>query len=660
MRSERAALPLWARAADVAAIALLGLALFVAIEGGFVLQPGGIRVSVRSEWRVLLWASALLLGRHLFVRNQPLHRRVIAGVVEAARAPGPLRDDVSEPTGKPDSSRTARRRLLVYTSYAAAVVTFYAALTAVMTYPQIELLGTAVSLDHGDPLFSTWRLSWIAHQLVHDPLQLFNANIFHPEPRTLAFSDSMLVPALMAAPLLWLGFPQLVVYNVTFLSAFAFSGAGMFLLVRSLTRHLGAALIAGFVFAFLPYRFMHYSHLELQVAHWMPLCLWALHRTIRSGRLRDGLLTGLFFALQTLSSWYYGIFLSTFMLPVAVALLVGEGSRRLAANLRSLAAGGLLAAVLIVPMALPYLAARESVGERPLDEIKFYSATPQNYLGAHASNVFFGRVTSGWAAQERELFMGITVPLIALLGLWPPLSAARIAYALGLVLAFDISLGFNGLLYPWLYEYVFPYRGLRVPARMAMVVGLALAILCGYGVARIGRSVRPRGKTIAVLLLIMSMVSLEYQSKPSFKAIWSSPPPIYDALPPGSRSVLLELPLLIPDIAIEPVYMYFSTFHWNSLLNGYSGFSPPSYYTLREAVALFPDPDSIAELKRRGLTHVVVHAAFSQPGEYQDLIARIERSDHFERIASAVWERQEVRLYRLVEPWRVSSNSGVN
>ena len=180
----------------------------------------------------------------------------------------------------------------------AGVTLLFAALTAAMTYPQVAQLGSGVSPDTGDPLFSTWRLAWVAHQLTHDPLHLFDANIFNPALHTLAFSDSVLAPAFMAAPLLWLGVPQLVVYNLVFLAGFALSGVGMFVLVRSLTGQTGAALVAGFVFAFLPYRYMHYAHLELQFAQWMPLGLWALHRTLREGRLRHGLLAGLFFALQ--------------------------------------------------------------------------------------------------------------------------------------------------------------------------------------------------------------------------------------------------------------------------------------------------------------------------------------------------------------------------
>ena len=510
------------------------------------------------------------------------------------------------------------------------VVALFSALAVVMTYPQIRGMGTHVSFNDGDALFSAWRLAWVAHQLPRDPLNLFNANIFHPEPRTLALSDAMIVPGLMAAPLLWLGVPQLVAYNLVFLGSFALSGAAMFLLVRSLTGQSGAALVAGFIFAFLPYRYMHYPHLELQVAQWMPLCLWALHRTVRSGRLRDGLLTGLFLALQALSSLYYGIFLATFMVPVGATLLIAErGTSRASsvkASIRSLAAGGVLAAVLIVPVILPYFATRQNVGERQVSEIKFYSATAKNYLAAHPQNVVFGSLTSHLGGQERELFTGFLVPLIALVGLWPPLSATRIAYALGLILAFEVSLGYNGVLYPWLHDYVLPFRGLRVPARMAMVVGLGLAVLAGFGVARLSRMAGGGPRAAIVALALTALVAVEYYSVPLLARV-PSRPPIYDALPRNTANVLFELPLVRPDIAIEPLYMYFSTFHWSTLVNGYSGFTPPSYERLHYSLEHFPDSAALAELRRRDVTHIVIHGAlYGRRSDYDAMVASLDGS----------------------------------
>ena len=254
-----------------------------------------------------------------------------------------------------------------------------------MTYPQVRVLDRGVSLDIGDPLLSTWRLAWIAHQLPRDPLHLFDANIFYPELRTLAYSDAMLVPSLTAAPLVWLGVPPLLACNLLLLSGFALSGAAMFLLVWSLTRHMPAALLAGFVFAFLPYRFMHYAHLELQMAQWMPLCLWALHRTISERPVARRP------ADRPVPRAADAVVVVLRHLPRDVSRagrryccwLAGRGRRSVRA-VRPLAAG----AVARRRCSSRRLRSRTSRrGRRSASgrssEIEFYSATPQNYLAAH-------------------------------------------------------------------------------------------------------------------------------------------------------------------------------------------------------------------------------------------------------------------------------------
>ncbi len=86
-------------------------------------------------------------------------------------------------------------------------------LTLVLTYPQVQQMASAMG-QHYDSLFSTWRLAWIAHQLPRDPLHLFDANIFHPEPGALSYSDAMLLPGLLGAPLIWMGVHPIVVYNL--------------------------------------------------------------------------------------------------------------------------------------------------------------------------------------------------------------------------------------------------------------------------------------------------------------------------------------------------------------------------------------------------------------------------------------------------------------
>jgi hypothetical protein len=293
--------------------------------------------------------------------------------------------------------------------------------------------------------------------------------------------------------------------------------------------------------------------------------------------------------------------------------------------------------------------ARETVGERAVSEILFYSATPQNYLAAHPRNVAFGRLTAGLGGQERELFQGVIVPLIACVGLWPPLSAVRIGYALALALAFEVSLGFNGILYPWLHAYIFPYRGLRVPARMAIIVGLSLAILVGYGVARISRQLHNRSTQAVVCVFLALLIVLEYRSTLTLEEIWPRPPDVYDQLRSHPTSVLLELPLMVPDIALEPVYMYFSTFHWHKLVNGYSGYSSPAYHQLVNLTNRLPEDVAVSEMRRRGVDFIVVHGAFYSPNVYERLVTGLDRRADLSLIARTTWQRRETRLYRLLK-----------
>ena len=81
----------------------------------------------------------------------------------------------------------------------ARVTAGFAALTIVMTYPQIRFMASRMG-EHYDTLFSVWRLAWIAHQLPRDPLHLFDANIFYPRLHTLAYSDGVLLPGVAGGP----------------------------------------------------------------------------------------------------------------------------------------------------------------------------------------------------------------------------------------------------------------------------------------------------------------------------------------------------------------------------------------------------------------------------------------------------------------------------
>jgi hypothetical protein len=628
---------------------------------------------------------------------------------------------------------------------------FFAAVTAAMTYPQARYLGSGVP-DMGDPLFSVWRIAWVAHQLPREPLGLFDANIFYPERLTLAYSDAMLAPAIAVAPLLWLGVHQLTVYNLLFLSAFVLSGASMFLLVRSLTNHTGAALVAGVLFAFAPFRFGHYPHLELQMSYWMPLGLWALHRMVERGRLLDGVAAGAFAALQVLSCVYYGVFFATWLVPVGVVLVIARADssaksvavlkeavwptraslalRRvlrfinvaaglylvmsLTASLiggfafelagvpvrgthphkmfgiafllfacqlllrllslgreralglakklsalwfartgpsitRPLVAGAALAAVLVVPYVLPYAAAHDIVGERDSGEMEYFSAEPLNYLAAPPGNGLYGRTLARFGEAEKQLFPGLVLTVLALAGAWPPITASRLAYLLGFFFAFEASLGSHGIIYNWLHWMIPAYRGFRVPARFAMLVSLSLSILAGYGVVRL-LSYAPRPIARSLVLILIAVALLEYRSVVRLETVWTEPPAVYRFIVNRAPAIVIEIPVSMEGIVHETKYLYGSTHHWQPLLNGYSGFTPPSYQALLDIMRHFPDDRSVDYLRAHRVRYAIIHSTFLPENSYLELIERLgSRSDfRFEGRFESPWGPGETRVYRLM------------
>jgi hypothetical protein len=488
-----------------------------------------------------------------------------------------------------------------------------------------------------------WRAGWVFEQLHGDPRGLFDANIFYPEPLTFTYSDSMLLPGLTAAPMLAAGVHPVIAYNLLLISGFVLSGISAALLVERLTGSSRAGFVAGIVFGFYPYHFEHYSHLELQMMQWMPLALLALHEFLATLRLRYAVLSGLCLVAQLYSSMYYAVFFSIYAAAVAVTLVATRRPplRRL---VLPVAAAGVLAILLAVPLIVPYERATAAKGERGREEVTVYSAVPSDYLRAHDRSALYGTRMLPGRQPERALFPGVVPIALAAAGLVPPIGAVRLAYTLGLLVAFEGSLGFNGAMYPWLYDWLSPVRGLRVPARFSVLVALSLAVLAGFGARRLLAAAKGR-VTGVVFAAIVAAAVVNVWPVLRLQPVWETAPPVYGALAGNRDAVLAEFPFP-QDYVFNTPYMYFSLWHWASMVNGYSGFMPRSYETFEEGVRDFPGPKSIETMKARGVTHVTVNCGLYRGG-CDELLATIDGIPDFRRVADGLWEGKRVRLYEL-------------
>lgn len=528
-----------------------------------------------------------------------------------------------------------------------SVAALFVALTIAMTWPQARHMGTQV-YDADDPLLSIWRISWIAHILPLNPAQLFNGNIFYPEPRTLAYTDSVLLQGLAGAPLIWAGISNVVVYNLLLLGSMALSGWAMWRYALHLTGHHAASLLAGVIFAFVPYRFDHYHHLELQATFFLPLTLLYLDRALESGSKRDVWLTTMCFLGQVYTCIYYSVFLMTAAAPIALVRLARSSPDVRKRFLIALGPAALAAVVLAAPYGYAYVLNRETLGERLDRDVLLYSATFENYFATSEFNTLYGW-TRPFGQPERLLFPGVIALALAGVGL-SRFDRNRITLVVAGVIGFIISFGLHSVFYEPLRMAFVAYRGLRAPARASILVFLALSALAAFGFARLTRGRSARSTWIAAAVVLAGLLGEYHTAMVSWFMIPNPPSAVYRWLAEQPRSVVIEIPFARADrlhAIADGLYMYNSTKHWQPIVNGYSGFFPKSFYQLSGSMAAFPDENSIGYLKRRGVDLIIVHGALLGPDDFGATTAALLARPDIEAVAQFDERMGQDAVFRL-------------
>jgi hypothetical protein len=524
-----------------------------------------------------------------------------------------------------------------------AVVAFFVAGSIGFTYPLVTGLDRLVT-DHADPLVSAWTISWDVHQLLLDPLHLFDANIFHPEAGTLGFSESFLGVAILAAPVELLFRSPVLTHNVALVLLVALSGYTSYRLGAQATGSRLAGLVAGSFFAFTPYRLGHLSHLALQTSGFIPAVFLSVSRYCESRR-------ALWLGALALSLWwvtascgYYGVFTGIALgVVIPWELLRNSGSRLLR---DSILMGGTLAltALCLWPLARPYLRIQREFGfSRPVARLVPASAHLHSYARSNAS--WHQSLGLPGANAEQALFPGVALTLLAFAGLFA-LDRRTALYAVLGSLAFWASLGPAAGLYRLLHGLIPGVSGLRVPARFSILVFLALSILAGAAVAALAKRTGARGRALLVLLAVLPLAETWTTRKGFVAAPVDAPasePFLASATPLDAAVAHLPMPHERENISGNAVYMLWSTLHFRPMVNGYSTFTPPSFYEAARALEPFPDDASFALLRNRGVEYVVLHKDRYLRERARELMEKIAA----DRRVEVVLEDDEVAVLRL-------------
>ena len=289
----------------------------------------------------------------------------------------------------------------------AAACALYCGLTVLYFRPLLGGFGSMLPHDIGDPGLTTWMLWWNAHAV---PLteRWWNAPIFYPIHGAFALSETLLAPALIAAPLMWSGVSAVGAHNAAHMLSFPAAAMAAHALAFRLTRRHDAALIAGLAFGFHPYRASQLPHVQLLWSMFMPLALLALHRYLDERRLRHLIVAGVCWVLNGLSSGYYFVFFAA-LTALWMWWFVRDRRDLFAIGTTLAGATAALAPVLLGSVAyqrqLGFSRGRGEIETFSADVSSLWIASPHTWLPSHWSLA---------SRPEGELYQGVAIMVISL------------------------------------------------------------------------------------------------------------------------------------------------------------------------------------------------------------------------------------------------------
>ncbi len=530
------------------------------------------------------------------------------------------------------------------------VLLVYVGVAVGATWPLAAQITTHLPGRTLDTLFHYWNGWWVRQALSNSQSPFHTAYLFHPAGASLVYNNFAwlnIVGWLLLEPIAG-GFTA---YNLFFLFNLASCGMAAFLLTRDLTGDGRAAFLAGLIYQCWPFRLGQLDHPNLISTQWIPIFLLFLIRTLspykekpatdsmRRGRRRDGVLTGLFLALTGYTRWQL-------LIPTAIVggiYLICAAPSQWASRQRwipALLLAGCVAALTLAPPILLLVNQQRAAPSNLLVEGE--EATMQtdllSYVTPSGSHPVWGTFTQ--PAYDRyyadrsggrrfPAYVGVTALALALLGIWrirqTGLPWAAMAFVL-ISLALGAILRVGGQLYPAvpmpyrLAEKLFIVRLLRFPDRFNMFLALPTTVLAAYGIADILARIRrhSRRAVLVTSCLLGAAILFEYLTVPtSLQHPQASP--FYDQLAAESGDfAVLNLPI---NPQKSKLYMFAQVAHHHPILQGHTSRLPqgahayidnhPLLHSLRQSGEMDPElvdvSRQLASLAEDDVRYVILH-----------------------------------------------------
>jgi hypothetical protein len=566
------------------------------------------------------------------------------------------------------------------------VLLLYAGLTVVMTYPAVLFLRARVLGGPEDNFHFLWELWYVAHAIfdLHKS-PFFDPDVFVPFGFSLIRNQDLSPGTVLLFSPLTHFFGEVFTYNFLVLASFPLTAFGTYLFARELWSNRPAALLAGIIVGFCPYRFAHAAgHLSIVSTEWIPFFFLYLERLISRPRLKNAVLTGVFFGLSAWTTWYY-----FFMVPIAaVAYVAFRVKWRLpVADLLQLLKLGLAAAavalIFVLPFLIPYYLATHGgvVDYRGAGESQAFAAALADYVIPPTNHFWWGSAVdrlwrqgpNGLWQSEWQLYLGAVALTLAVAGVFHPrrsVVAALIAMGLaclifsfgpGLYVTHPPTLNANTndvplspIAMPGRLLRLLPgFNNLRGWSRLGFFVELSVGVLAAAGLTRILDWLRNRFQLstavqTGIAALVMGAVILDFF--PQAAAMTVVAPRAVDqwlSKQPGDFA-FIEYPITRHGFSGPAIYSTRLT--GKRIIMG-SSQNPPNLAYWSDLSA-FPSPFTIDLLQGWGAKYVVVDQDLYQDGStfwniyqtWDTLLSAIKKNPQLKEVA--VLDR--VHVYEIV------------
>jgi hypothetical protein len=93
------------------------------------------------------------------------------------------------------------------------------------------------------------------------------------------------------------------------------------------------------------------------------------------------------------------------------------------------------------------------------------------------------------------------------------------------------------------------------------------------------------------------------------------------------------------DLARDARYLYWSTKHGQTLVNGYSGYFPPEYEALTAKALRLPEVgELLADLRQRGTDYLVLHLKEYPRGQREAILQGLRANPELREAFASEWD----------------------